>query len=58
MSFTADAWIPDLAEEIQDGLGGEAGLSEEDEGEEVGMPPIMGVGIIGRLGEEPGEDRL
>ena len=57
MSFTDAAWqFPVLADGAQEGLGGEAGLSEEEDGEEVDMPPIIGVGIIGRLGEAPGED--
>ena len=29
-----------------------------DDGDEVAMPPIIGVGMIGRLGEAPGEEWL
>ena len=55
-SFIDDAWFADLTDDAHDSLGGEAGLSEEAEGDDVGIPPMMGVGIIGRLGEAPGED--
>ena len=54
--MTDDAWFADLIEELHDGRGGDAGLSEEDEGDDVAIPPIIGVGIIGRLGDAPGED--
>ena len=57
-SFTDDAWFADLIEELHDGLGGDAGLSEEEEGDDVAIPPMIGVGIIGRLGDAPGEDWL
>ena len=45
-------------DEAHDGLGGEAGLSDDEEGDDVARPPIIGVGIIGRLGDAPGDDRL
>ena len=45
-------------DEAHDGLGGDAGLREEDDGDDATMLPIIGVGIIGRLGEAPGDDLL
>ena len=56
ISFTDEAWLDAFIEEAHDGLGGDAGLSEDDDGDEVAMPPIIGVGMIGRLGEAPGEE--
>ena len=56
MSFTDEAWPGGFTDDAHDGRGGDAGLRDDDEGDDVAIPPIMGVGIIGRLGDAPGDE--